>query len=329
MNINFGQGLTDVFRQIATFVPRLIAFIVILVIGWLIAKLLAKVADKILERVGFDRAVQRSGMGRVMERSRYDASGLVAKLIYYAILLVTLQIAFSVFGPNPISALLTGVVAWLPKAIVAIIIVVVAGAIAAAVRDLLASLLGGLSYGRWLATAASVFIWALGIIAALNQIGVATTVTTPVLITVLATIGAIIAIGVGGGMVRPMQERWDRWLAHVESQAPQARAQAEAYQRGREDARRMAPETEAARAPETAGAPPRAERAGEMGGTPPSGRTTPSGESMPSGQPMPPGQPMEPGRPTGQGPTGRTGEDRPWTEGGPRGGLGPDPGRDV
>ncbi|WP_113702560.1 mechanosensitive ion channel family protein [Nonomuraea lactucae] len=231
----------DVWRQTIGFVPRLAAFIVILFIGWLIAKLLAKAVDKILERVGFDRAVQRSGMGRMLERSRYDASGLIAKLIYYAILLVTLQIAFSVFGPNPISALLTAVVAWLPRAIVAIIIVVVAGAIAAAVRDILSSALGGLSYGRWIATAAAVFIWALGIIAALNQIGVATTVTMPVLITVLATIGAILAIGLGGGMVRPMQQRWERWLGTIETEAPQARAQAEAYQRGRRDAQQMAP----------------------------------------------------------------------------------------
>lgn len=270
METNLGQALEDIWRQIVTFVPRLVAFIVILVIGWLIAKLLAKAVDKILERVGFDRAVQRSGMGRVLERSRYDASGLIAKLIYYAILLVTLQIAFSVFGPNPISALLTAVVAWLPRAVVAIIIVVVAGAIAAAVRDLLSSALGGLSYGRWLATAAAVFIWALGIIAALNQIGVATTVTMPVLITVLATVGAILAIGVGGGLVRPMQQRWDRWLGNLEEQAPQARAQAEAYQRGREDARQMAPSqtpqpTPAASEPTTpirtdAPGPPRADR---------------------------------------------------------------------
>ncbi|MFG3438430.1 hypothetical protein ACGF0J_14395 [Nonomuraea sp. NPDC047897] len=241
MDNNLGQSLTDMLRQVVAFVPRLVAFIAILIIGWLIAKLLAKAVDKILDRVGFDRAVQRSGMGRVLERSRYDASGLIGKLVYYAILLVTLQLAFSVFGPNPISTLLTAVVAWLPRAVVAIIIVVVAGAIAAAVRDLVGSALGGLSYGRWLATAASVFIWALGIIAALNQIGVATTVTTPVLITVLATVGAIIAIGVGGGLVRPMQQRWDRWLGRMEEQAPQARAQAEAYQRGRQDATHMAP----------------------------------------------------------------------------------------
>ncbi|WP_336215225.1 mechanosensitive ion channel family protein [Nonomuraea sp. LPB2021202275-12-8] len=238
--MNIGQGITDAWRQIATFVPKLIAFLVVLIIGWIVAKVLAKIVDKILERVGFDRAVERSGVQRWLQRSQYDASSLIGKIVYYAILLITLQIAFSVFGPNPISALLTSVVAWLPKAVVAIVIIVVTGLVARAVRDILAGALGGLSYGRMLATAAAVFIWALGIIAALNQIGVATTVTTPVLITVLATLGAIVAIGVGGGLVRPMQQRWDRWLGRIEQEAPQARAHAEAYQRGRSDAQQMA-----------------------------------------------------------------------------------------
>ncbi|MEO3803522.1 hypothetical protein [Nonomuraea sp. B1E8] len=241
--MNIGQGLSDVFRQIATFVPKLVAFIVILIIGWIVAKLLEKIVNKVLERVGFERVVDRSGVHRWLERSDFTASSLLARIVYYAILLVTLQIAFNVFGPNPISALLASVVGWLPKAIVAIVIIVVAGAIAKAVRDILSGALGGLSYGRFLATLAAVFIWALGIIAALNQIGVATTVTTPVLITVLATIGAIAAIGIGGGLIRPMQQRWERWLGRIEAEAPQARAHAEAYQRGREDARSMSEET--------------------------------------------------------------------------------------
>ncbi|MFI7632720.1 hypothetical protein [Nonomuraea sp. NPDC049400] len=240
--MNLGQGLSDAWRAIATFVPRLIAMLVILFIGYLVAKALEKIVNKILERVGFDRAVERSGVQRWLERSKYDASSLLAKIVFYAILLVTLQLAFSVYGPNPISSMLNGVVAWLPMALVAIVIIVVAGAVAKAVRDIVEGMLGGLSYGRWLATAAAVFIWALGIIAALNQIGVATTVTTPVLVTVLATLGAIAAIGFGGGLVRPMQQRWERWLGRIEQEAPQARAHAEAYQRGREDARAMAAE---------------------------------------------------------------------------------------
>ncbi|MEO3869942.1 hypothetical protein ABGB18_14035 [Nonomuraea sp. B12E4] len=244
MDINIGQGITDAWRQIATFVPRLIAFLVILIIGYIVAKALEKIVDKILARVGFDRAVERSGVRRVLERSKYDASSLLARIVFYAIALVTLQIAFSVFGPNPISNMLNSVVGWLPKAIVAIVIIVVAGAVARAVRDVIEGMLGGLSYGRWLAAAASVFIWALGIIAALNQIGVATAVTTPVLITVLATLGAIAAIGFGGGLIRPMQQRWERWLGRIETEAPQARAHAEAYQRGRADARTMSETTQ-------------------------------------------------------------------------------------
>ncbi|MEU6726129.1 hypothetical protein ABZ917_20725 [Nonomuraea wenchangensis] len=285
--MNIGQGLTDAWRSIATFVPRLVAFLVILIIGYLIAKALEKVVDKILQRVGFDRAVERSGVRRWLERSKYDASSLLGRIVFYAIVLVTLQIAFSVFGPNPISALLTGVVAWLPRALVAIVIVVVAGAIAKAVRDILNGALGGLSYGGWIATAAAVFIWALGIIAALNQIGVATTVTTPVLITVLGTIGAILAIGIGGGLIRPMQQRWERWLSRMESEAPQARAHAEAYQRGRRDAAAMSGEETAPI--RTAPGATAADRPGTTQGgmsTPPGGMSPPPG---PHRSDMPPG----------------------------------------
>jgi hypothetical protein len=76
-----------------------------------------------------------------------------------------------------------------------------------------------------LATTASVFILGLGIIAALNQVGIATAVTTPVLIAVLATIAGIFIVGVGGGLVRPMQERWERWLTNAEVEAPRVRRQ--------------------------------------------------------------------------------------------------------
>lgn len=212
MSERFTDGVGDMVRSVLLFLPKALAFIVILLIGWLIAKAVRKLVDKVLERVGFDRLVERGGIKTALAHSKYDASDIVAKLVYYAILLFTLQLAFGIWGPNPISALITGVVAWLPQAFVAIIIIVVASAIARGVKDLITGALGGLSYGRLLANIASVFILGLGIIAALNQIGVATTVTTPILITVLAIIGGVIIIGVGGGLVKPMQTRWENWL---------------------------------------------------------------------------------------------------------------------
>ena len=212
MTDNLSAAATDLWRSVALFVPKFVAFLLILLIGWFIAKAIGKAVDKILERVGFDRAVERGGIKKALAKSQYDASGIVGKLVYYALLLFVLQLAFGVFGPNPISDLITGVIAFLPKAIVAIIIIVVAAAIAAAVRELISNTLGGLSYGKALANIASVFILGLGIIAALNQVGIATTVTTPVLIAVLATIAGSLIVGVGGGLVRPMQSRWEQYL---------------------------------------------------------------------------------------------------------------------
>jgi hypothetical protein len=60
---------------------------------------------------------------------------------------------------------------------------------------------------------------------------------------VLATAGGILVVGVGGGLIRPMQQRWEGWLGRAEAELPQAQAQAEAYQRGREDAVRTGAET--------------------------------------------------------------------------------------
>ena len=223
--VDWQGGVSDAWTTVATFVPKLIFFFIVLIVGWLIAKALAKIVDSVLERVGFDRAVERGGIKQALAKSKYDPSDIVAKLVKYAIILITLVIAFNVFGPNPISELLQDVVAFLPRLIVAIIIIVVAAAIAKVVKDLVGSVLGGLSYGNVVANIASVFILFLGIVAALNQIGVATTVTTPVLVTILATIGGILVVGVGGGLVRPMQSRWEQWLTSAEREKENIRQQ--------------------------------------------------------------------------------------------------------
>ncbi|MFC0031486.1 hypothetical protein ACFFMM_18375 [Micromonospora chaiyaphumensis] len=236
---DIGDALTDFWRSVLLFIPRAIAFIAILVVGWLIARAVLKIVDAALERVGFDRAVERGGIKRALERTRYDASDILAKLAYYAVLLFTLQFAFGVWGPNAISDLIRGVVSWLPRAFVAIVIVVIAAAIANAVRDLVSGALGGLSYGRVLADLTAVFILALGVIAALNQVGIATTVTTPVLIAFLGTIAGILVVGVGGGLIKPMQNRWEGWLNRAAEESRAFQQQRQAQGAGRSDYERQ------------------------------------------------------------------------------------------
>ena len=270
--------LTDTLRSIMLFLPKLAMFMGIVAVGWIAARLLRTAVARTLTRVGFDRAVQRGAISRALARSRYSASDLIARLVYYALALVTLQIAFGVFGPNPVSDLIKGVVGWLPKAAVAIVIVVVASAIASAARDIAGTALATLPYGRLLAASASWFITGIGIIAALNQIGVATTVTTPILI---ATLGGILVVGLGGGLIRPMQQRWEGVLNRAAEDGQSIAEHAGAYLAARMDLQRSG----------MAGA--QATMAGMYAGapvyTPGAAAGAPAGAPAGATQPFPPG----------------------------------------
>ncbi|MDT5032609.1 MAG: hypothetical protein QOC94_2780 [Actinoplanes sp.] len=244
MTGDLSRGLSDMWRSVLLFVPTALAFIAILIIGYILARVLRTVVAKGLHRVGIDRAVERGALGRAVSGGKLDASDLLAKIAFYAVLLFALQLAFGIWGPNAVSDLLTALIAWLPRAFVAIVIIVVAAAIAGAAHDLIANALGGLAYGRLLARAASILIITLGVIAALDQVRIATSVTQPLLIAVLATVAGVLIVGVGGGMIRPMQQRWEGWLDKAGEESTAIREYARTYA---DEKARVAAEAEAAR----------------------------------------------------------------------------------
>jgi hypothetical protein len=130
-----------------------------------------------------------------------------------------LQLAFGIFGPNPVSDLLFGIIAFLPRLFVAILIVVVAAAIGSAVRDLVSSSLGGLAYGRTLANLAGGTILVIGVFAALNQIRIAPAIVNGLFYALLAVIVGSAIVAIGGGGIRPMRRQWEKALDRVEEEA--------------------------------------------------------------------------------------------------------------
>lgn len=223
--MDWTSGLTSAWSAVASFVPKLLVFLVILLIGWIIAKAISKFVGMILNRIGFNKVLDRAGAGRLLAGSGIEPITLLTKIIYYFILLIVLQLALSAFGPtNPVTQIVNDIVAWLPKLVVAIVIVVIAGAIANAVKDLILSSMGGVSYGPLLAKIAHIAILFFGIVAALNQVGIAVSVTTAVMTAVLAAIVGVVIVGVGGGLIGPMRSRWEDWLAALDSASGEAKA---------------------------------------------------------------------------------------------------------
>jgi hypothetical protein len=168
--IDIQSGLTEAWERIATFVPKLLGFLAILIIGYFVAKLVAKVVDGLLERIGFDGWVERGALKTALDRSRFDASDILSVVAFWAVFLISLQLAFGVFGPNPVSDLIQGIIAYLPNLFAAVVILVIVAALAKVVTDLLSAALGAVSGGEWIARGAGMAILVIGIFAALDQL---------------------------------------------------------------------------------------------------------------------------------------------------------------
>ncbi|MGV3773964.1 MAG: mechanosensitive ion channel family protein [Verrucomicrobiales bacterium] len=221
------NGLEAAMYNTMAFLPKAIMFLAILVIGYFLAKFLAKMFDAVLERVGFDRMVERGGIKKALARTKYDASDLLSKLLFYTVFLFVLQLAFGVFGPNPISDLLTRTIAFLPSVFVAIVIVVIASAIAKGVKDIVGSALAGMSYGRLVANAASIAIMMIGIFAALSHVGIAPAIVNGLFYAILAVVVGSAIVSIGGGGIVPMRAEWERALNKMHREAPRLRAEVE------------------------------------------------------------------------------------------------------
>ncbi len=223
--VDFQGGIENAWSNVATFVPKLVAALVIVLVGYLVARLVAGILDKVLERVGFDRVVERGRIRQVLARSRYDPSDLLAKLVFWTIMLLVLQLAFGVFGANPVSDLLGGLIAYLPNVFVAIVILVIAAAIARAVTDLLSSLLGAVPGGQLLARGAGIAVLVFAVFAALDQLKIAPRIVTGLWYALLAAVVGSVIVAVGGGGIRTMQRYWERAAHRAEARAPELRQQ--------------------------------------------------------------------------------------------------------
>jgi hypothetical protein len=170
------------------------------------------------------RARRRQTGTRTVEIRR---APLLSKVVFYVGFLFVLQLAFGVFGPNPISELLTGVIAYLPNVFVAIIILVVGAAIAAAAKEIVEAALGGLSYGKGLAVAASVAILVLAVFAALDQLQIAPAIVRGLFYALLAIIVGSGIVAIGGGGIPTMRRYWERMANRAEQESTTVRREAQ------------------------------------------------------------------------------------------------------
>jgi hypothetical protein len=230
--VDYESSINNSLDRIAVFVPKLALFLVILVVGVIVAKVAEKVVSKLLQKVGFDKMVERGGVKQAMSGSKYDAAGIMGRIAYYFLFLGVLSLAFGVFGGNnPIAVFINRVTGFLPNLFVALLAVVIGFAIAAAVKDVVRNAIGGLSYGPMVANVAGGVIVAMGVFFALDQLQIAPLIVGGVFYAVLAlaVIPPIIAFGIGG--IEPARELLLNMQEKAREKSQEIRQQASAEEK--------------------------------------------------------------------------------------------------
>jgi hypothetical protein len=200
--VEISQSLQRAVDDLLGFLPRLLGFLIILLIGFLVAKALQKVVTVALDKAGTDRALREGASGEVVNRVAPDASpsALIGRVVFWFVFLGALSIAISSLGITALNDFLADVFAYLPNIVAAILIFIVAGAVAGFLARLITRTMGESASGKIAATAVPALVMAIAGFMILNQLQIATAIVT---ITYAAIMGALalgtaLAFGLGG-----------------------------------------------------------------------------------------------------------------------------------
>jgi hypothetical protein len=200
----FRASLAGALNTFLSAIPRIIGFAVVLIIGWVIASLLARGVEALLHAVRFNDLARRSGFADFVQKMgvKDDSSGVIANIVKWFVRLITLVVAFDTLGLPAVSNVLQQLLLWLPNLIVALVVLVIGGLAAKALSQLVrgASAEAGFSNPDTLATVTRVAIWGFTIVVAINQLGIATTLINTLMIGLVGafTIAFGLAFGLGG-----------------------------------------------------------------------------------------------------------------------------------
>jgi mechanosensitive ion channel-like protein len=215
-------------------IPKIIGFLVILIIGWLIASAIAAAVAALLRAVRFNDLAQRAGLSGFVHNMgvKTDAAGFLANIAKWFIRLIVLVTAFDALGLPAVSEVLQQLLLWLPNLVVALVVLVIGGLAANALASLVrgATAESGLGNPDLLATIARVAVWAFAIVIAVNQIGIATALVNTLF---MATVGAIaLALGLSFGLGgrETAAEIVRGWYARGQQAAPKMAQAAQAAQ---------------------------------------------------------------------------------------------------
>jgi uncharacterized protein YacL len=199
---NILQSLQSAFTTFANYLPQLVGALIVLVVGFIIAKLIDKAITKGLQKAKVDQKLKSGGGAGYVEKlaAQGSPSKLVGRVVFWVIMLFVISSAVGTLGIPALTGFMNQVLAYLPNVLAALLIFIVAAAVAGAIGAAVHRTMGDTPTGKIVRAAAPAMIMAIAIFMILTQLGIAPVIVT---ITYIALIGstalaAALAFGLGG-----------------------------------------------------------------------------------------------------------------------------------
>ncbi len=204
-SVQIAKSLQRALDGLLGFIPNLLGFLVILIVGFLIARVVKGIVTKLLQKAKLDHALHSGQSGQYVEKLSPGASpsALIGGVVFWLIFLFVLTAAIGALKIPAVTAFMNQVLGYLPNVIAAVIIFVIAGAIAAAAGGAAARLMGDTPTGKVAGTAVPALVMGIAVFMVLNQLKIAPAIVQITYIALIGSValGAALAFGLGGRTV--------------------------------------------------------------------------------------------------------------------------------
>lgn len=198
------ESLSNLVGRAIEFTPRILSAFVILLIGWIVAKFLKSLVQRLADRIGFNKAIERTGLADGLSQAQISQtpSAMLGTFIFWLIFLNFLMAAVESLGLAVVVAQLQALIAYLPQLLSAIFALIVGALLAQFIGQLtqagVASI--GVEFHRTIGQAVRGILLLVTMIVAVEQLGLDVSVLTNIVTYLIAIIvaGLALAFGLGG-----------------------------------------------------------------------------------------------------------------------------------
>lgn len=199
----FISSLNAIIAQLADFLPKLLAALVLLFFGWIIAKLVRSGVKRLLALAHFDRLAQKTGVEEFLKHGdmHITFAGVISEVSYWLVLLIVLVTVSSSLGLTAVADLFNRVVLYLPNIIVAVLIIIFGTLLARFINRMVFAWLRnlGVDGALTISTIAEYAVQVFAIFVALEQLAIGTKLLTTAFAILFGAVCLALALAFGLG----------------------------------------------------------------------------------------------------------------------------------